>query len=106
MHFVWIGFRIGKSAVLDALRASLTRMGVASMDLYIVHFPFPLYIGGMQSIVDGFAEAYDLGLIKTVGVSNFNRPDELRKVSYSKALYNVHALFGMYSASPGIHLSH
>ena len=73
------GFRIGRKAVLEALRGSITRLGVASLDLYIIHFPFP-YVGGIDAIVDGFSEAYDLGLIQGVGVSNYNRPSELRKI--------------------------
>lgn len=73
------GFRIGKQAVLDALRASITRLGVARVDLYVIHFPFP-YIGGMDAIIDGFAEAYNLGLVRAVGASNYTDPAQLRSL--------------------------
>ncbi len=82
------GFRIGKQAVLDALRASLTRLGVGVVDLYVIHFPFP-YIGGMDAIVDGFAEAHHLGLVRAVGVSNYTAPAELRKIHNAFAVRDV-----------------
>ena len=70
--------RMGRAAVLEALRASLTRLGLSQIDLYQIHFPFP-YIGGEKAIVDGFCEAYELGLVKAVGVSNYNDPKSLRR---------------------------
>lgn len=65
------GFRFGRKAIVNALRASLTRLGLATVDTYYIHFPFP-YIGGMSALVDGFAEARHLGLIQSVSVSNFD----------------------------------
>lgn len=73
------GLRLGKAAVLEALQASMTRLGVGVVDLYVIHFPFP-YFGGENAIVDGFAEAYDRGLIRAVGVSNYNHPESLRRI--------------------------
>jgi aryl-alcohol dehydrogenase-like predicted oxidoreductase len=35
-----------------------------------LHFPFP-YLGGADALCQGLAESVDLGLIKSVGVSNF-----------------------------------
>ncbi len=72
--------RMGRAAVLSALRASLTRLGLSQIDLYQIHFPFP-YVGGEQAIVEGFCEAYELGLVKAVGVSNYNDPKALRRTS-------------------------
>ncbi|CAM9274446.1 unnamed protein product [Phaeothamnion confervicola] len=64
-------WRAGRRAVAAALRRSLDRLGVAYVDLYQVHFPFP-YAGGMEALAEGFAMARDRGLCRHVGVSNFN----------------------------------
>ena len=74
------GLRLGRNAVLAALRASLTRMGLASIPLYVIHFPFSAYPGALRAIVDGFADAYNLGLLSAVGLSNFDTPQQLKKV--------------------------
>jgi aryl-alcohol dehydrogenase-like predicted oxidoreductase len=62
------GVRLGRQAVRDALRESLTRMGKAKLELYYLHFPFPLVAG----LYDGLADCVDAGLIDHVGVSNHN----------------------------------
>lgn len=74
------GLRLGRSAVLSALRESLTRLGLASIPLYVLHFPFAAYPGATRAIVDGMADAYNLGLVSAVGVSNFDQPDQLRGI--------------------------
>jgi aryl-alcohol dehydrogenase-like predicted oxidoreductase len=65
------GVRLGRSAVLEALRNSIARMGLASVDVYSVHAPLP-HAGGRRAMYEGLAEAYDLGLCRGVGVCNFN----------------------------------
>jgi aryl-alcohol dehydrogenase-like predicted oxidoreductase len=62
------GVRLGRRAVRDALRLSLTRMGRAKLDLYYLHFPLPIVPG----IYDGLADCVNAGLIDHVGVSNHN----------------------------------
>lgn len=74
------GLRLGRGAVLNALRQSLTRLGLASVPLYVLHFPFAAYPGATRAIADGMADAYNLGLLSAVGLSNFDRPDQLREV--------------------------
>lgn len=74
------GLRLGRAAVLEALRASLTRLGIASIPVYVLHFPFAAYPGATRAIADGLADAYNLGLISAVGVSNYNSPDALREI--------------------------
>lgn len=68
------GVRLGRQSVRDALRRSLTRLGKGSIDLYYLHFPFPL-----PGVVEGIADCVDDGLVLNVGVSNHTR-EQLRDV--------------------------
>jgi aryl-alcohol dehydrogenase-like predicted oxidoreductase len=77
------GVRLGRQAVREALRYSLTRLGAASVDLYYIHFPFPL-----PGLVDGMADCVDAGLVRHVGVSNYNR-QQLKDVHAAFAARNV-----------------
>lgn len=61
------GVRLGRQAVIEALRRSLTRMGLASVDVLYLHFPSPL-----PGLYDGLADCVDAGLASAVGVSNHN----------------------------------
>ena len=49
------GIRAGRAAVVEAVRHSLSRLGVASIDLYSVHAPLP-YVGGRRALFEGLAE--------------------------------------------------
>jgi aryl-alcohol dehydrogenase-like predicted oxidoreductase len=64
--------------LLAALDASLARLGLASLDLYYVHFPFPF--ADLDGFADGLAEAVKSGKARHVGVSNFNA-DQMRRVA-------------------------
>jgi len=68
MPFPW---RIRKSSLIKALRRSLTRMGLPSVDLYQIHWPFPPF--PVEHWAEALAEAKQLGLTKTVGVSNYSK---------------------------------
>ncbi|KAL1522511.1 hypothetical protein AB1Y20_017498 [Prymnesium parvum] len=65
------GVRIGRGAVTNALRNSIARLGVGTVDLYSLHAPLP-YLGGSTALYEGLAEAYSLGLCRGVGVCNFD----------------------------------
>lgn len=67
------GVRAGRGAVVDALRASLARLDMPAVDLYSIHFPLP-YWGGEAALVDGLAAARDEGLLRAVGVCNYDAP--------------------------------
>ncbi|AXJ13505.1 aldo/keto reductase [Streptococcus pluranimalium] len=57
---------------LMSIQEQLARLGVTYLDEYIIHWPNPkdgLYVEAWQALVD----AQKLGLVKTIGVSNFEK---------------------------------
>src|SRR5690606_26795115 len=66
--FPW-PWRFTQSALPRALKGSLARIGVESVDLYQIHWPSPVM--KTDSLMDGLAECIKTGLARTVGVSNF-----------------------------------
>lgn len=63
-------WRLSKSSLEDALRASLARLQIERNDLYMLHFPnspVPL-----ETWADALADAYENGLTRAVGISNCN----------------------------------
>jgi aryl-alcohol dehydrogenase-like predicted oxidoreductase len=72
--------------LIAALDASLARLGISSIDLYYVHFPFPF--ADLGGFADGLAEAVKSGKAKYVGVSNFNA-DQMRRVADRLARSNI-----------------
>ena len=65
--FPW---RLGKGRLRHALRHSLERLGVAQVDLYQIHFPSPPM--AIETWMDALADAVAEGLVREVGVSNYN----------------------------------
>ena len=65
MPFPW---RVRKSSLVNALNHSLSRLGLSSVDLYQIHWPFPPF--PVEHWVEALAEAKQNGLARTVGVSN------------------------------------
>ncbi len=61
--------RLSASKLLDALDASLARLGVQSIDLYQIHFPYTLL--NETALMDMMARAFNAGKIRAVGVSNY-----------------------------------
>jgi aryl-alcohol dehydrogenase-like predicted oxidoreductase len=59
-----------KSALVSAARASLTRLGIESIDLYQIHGPVSLRSHG--ALAEALAAAHGEGLIRAVGVSNYS----------------------------------
>jgi diketogulonate reductase-like aldo/keto reductase len=68
----------GHEQARRAFDASLARLEVDYVDLYLIHWPVPAH----DRYVDtwrAFVELRDEGLIRTIGVSNF-QPEHLRRV--------------------------
>jgi aryl-alcohol dehydrogenase-like predicted oxidoreductase len=72
--------------LMAALDGTLARLGLASVDLYYVHFPFPF--ADLGGFADGLAEAVKSGKTKYVGVSNFSA-DQMRRVADRLARSNI-----------------
>lgn len=64
-------WRLSRKAIPKALKGSLDRIGVESVDLYQIHWPAPLM--SVDRLMDGMIECVKQGLTRTVGVSNFNQ---------------------------------
>jgi aryl-alcohol dehydrogenase-like predicted oxidoreductase len=67
MPYPW---RLNRNDLLTALRRSLDRLGVPTVDLYQIHWP--IHIVPMTKWLDAMAEAVGSGLIRAVGVSNYS----------------------------------
>ena len=62
---------VGCAEVPKACEASLGRLGVTFVDLYMIHAPFAGPGGGRLEQWRGMLAAQEAGLCKSVGVSNF-----------------------------------
>jgi aryl-alcohol dehydrogenase-like predicted oxidoreductase len=71
--FPW---RLSKGALTSALRASLDRLNLKRVDLYLIHFPTPPI--PIETWMDGLADAVQAGLVRAVGVSNYDA-DQMRR---------------------------
>lgn len=68
--FAPLPYRLSPRSILDALDASLLRLGVPTIDLYQIHFNSP--IPNKNGLLDALAEAVHEGKVRHVGVSNYS----------------------------------
>jgi len=68
--FAALPFRTKPKDVVDACRKSVERSGGKPIDLYQIHFP---NAWNNAEYWDGLAMAYEEGLVKAVGVSNYGK---------------------------------
>jgi aryl-alcohol dehydrogenase-like predicted oxidoreductase len=68
--FFPIPYRFTKKSVVRALRGSLERLGLERVDLYQLHWPSPVV--PIETYAEGLALAFQAGLTRNVGVSNYN----------------------------------
>lgn len=61
--------RLSARSLLTALDASLERLGVSTIDLYQIHWPFTLL--KTNDLMDALAQAVRAGKVRAVGVSNY-----------------------------------
>jgi aryl-alcohol dehydrogenase-like predicted oxidoreductase len=84
--FFPLPWRFRKTALPRALKGSLARLGIESVDLYQIHWPTPLM--SIDTMMEGLAECVKSGLTRTVGVSNFSQTQMLAAYS-SLARHNI-----------------
>jgi aryl-alcohol dehydrogenase-like predicted oxidoreductase len=63
-------WRLRKSDLIGALKASLDRLQIPCVDLYLIHFPAPPV--SIEAWMEAMAEAKNASLVRAIGVSNFN----------------------------------
>jgi aryl-alcohol dehydrogenase-like predicted oxidoreductase len=84
--FAPIPTRLSARQLLDVLDASLARLGVKSIDIYQIHWPYTFL--HVNDLMDAMAEAVVAGKIRAVGVSNYNA-DQLRKAHARLARHDI-----------------
>ena len=70
--------RSASKAFMEALDATLSRLGVETLDLYYIHMPPTT--GSIEALMDYMAEAHESGKIRSVGVSNFSA-EQMRRAA-------------------------
>jgi diketogulonate reductase-like aldo/keto reductase len=76
--FVTTKFIPGSGDPVERARRSLEHLGIERVDLYLVHWPQ----GGPTKAWPGMERALELGMTRTIGVSNYD-VDQLRAVAES-----------------------
>jgi aryl-alcohol dehydrogenase-like predicted oxidoreductase len=94
--FFPLPWRFTKGALPRALRGSLARLGVESVDLYQIHWPS--LVMSTDKLMEGLAECVKRGMTRTVGVSNFGQ-------SRMVAAYSSLARHNIQLASNQVHYS-
>jgi aryl-alcohol dehydrogenase-like predicted oxidoreductase len=94
-YFPW-PWRFSKGFIPRALKGSLERIGVESVDLYQIHWSSPLM--SPETMMEGMVECVKQGLTRTVGVSNFGHKKMIRA-------YTTLARHGIPLASNQVHYS-
>jgi aryl-alcohol dehydrogenase-like predicted oxidoreductase len=79
-------WRFSKQAFPNALKHSLERLGLESVDLYQIHWPSPLL--SIDRMMDGLALCIEKGWTRTVGVSNFD-PTQMMQAYSALARHNL-----------------
>ena len=84
--FFPLPWRFTKGALPRALKGSLARIGVETVDLYQIHWPS--LVMSTDRLMEGLAECVKSGMTRTVGVSNFGQSRMLAAYS-SLARHNI-----------------
>ncbi len=94
--FFPIPWRFMKRSIPNALKGSLGRIGVETVDLYQIHWPSSLM--NTERTMEGLAECVKNGMARTVGVSNYGQTEML-------SAYTTLARHGIPLASNQVHYS-
>jgi aryl-alcohol dehydrogenase-like predicted oxidoreductase len=81
--FPW---RSARNGLVPALKASLARLNLPRVDLYLIHWPLPPV--RIAAWMEAMAEAVESGLTLAAGVSNFSS-DQMRQAHAALAKHNI-----------------
>ncbi len=84
--FAPLASRLSPHALMDALDASLSRLGVDTIDLYHIHWPYSFL--RIDALMDMMALAVRIGKVRAVGVSNYNAA-QMRQAAARLARYGI-----------------
>ncbi len=77
--FFPLPWRLTRNSVPAALKQSLERLQLETVDLYQIHWPTPLL--SAETMMEGMVECINRGWTRTVGVSNFDQSQMIRAYS-------------------------
>jgi diketogulonate reductase-like aldo/keto reductase len=88
-----------RRGTVRACEASLTRLGVEHIDLYLLHWRGGVPLG---ETIEGFADLLQAGLIRSWGVSNFDVHDmgELARIAGAEAVQTNQVLYNLSRRGP------
>lgn len=69
-------WRLSTRSLIRGLKGSLHRLGLEAIDLYMMHWPLPPI--KVERWTESLVHAYQEGLIKAIGVSNYSLPQMRR----------------------------
>ncbi len=84
--FPWRTLSGSRNGLIQALKASLARLNLPRVDLYLIHWPLPPV--RIQAWMEAMAEAVESGLILAAGVSNFS-PQQMRQAHAVLASHHI-----------------
>ena len=79
-------YRLSRRQFMNALDASLNRLGRKTIDLYYIHFPYSFL--SIETLMDLMAQAVKAGKVRAVGVSNFN-VNQMRRAATRLTRYDI-----------------
>src|SRR5579859_606586 len=84
--FAPLPHRLSRRQFMNALDASLSRLGLPAIDLYYIHWPFTFL--KVETLMDMMAQAVEAGKVRAVGVSNFSA-EQMRRAAARLARYDI-----------------
>ena len=78
--------RLLRRQFMNALDATLNRLGRQAIDLYYIHFPYTLL--RVETLMDMMAQAVKAGKVRAVGVSNFSAK-QMRRAAARLERYDI-----------------
>ena len=84
--YATLPWRSARNGLLPALKASLARLNLSRVDLYLIHWPLPPV--KIEAWMVAIAEAVESGLAMAVGVSNFS-PQQMRQAHAVLARHKI-----------------